>query len=96
MEFYQELKQKFSNISFDEILAEHAIVGDPDFAADKISWIRKHTGLQNFMGWTRIGDLHPDLVCKSLRMFSDHVAPRVQLNASRGVPSSFIPATPAG
>ncbi len=75
MEFYQELKQKFSNISFDEILAEHAIVGDPDFAADKISWIRKHTGLQNFMGWTRIGDLHPDLVCRSLRMFSEHVAP---------------------
>ena len=75
MEFYQGLKQKFSNITFDEILANHAIVGDPDFVAKKIGWIQKHTGLQNFMGWTRIGDLSPDLVCKSLRMFSEQVAP---------------------
>lgn len=75
MDFYQGLKQKFLSISFDEILAEHAIVGDPDFVTDRIKWIQEHTGLQHFMGWTRIGDLAPERVCKSLRMFSEYVMP---------------------
>ena len=46
-EFYQELKQKFSSISFDEILAEHAIVGDPDHVTERIQWIQSHTCLQH-------------------------------------------------
>ncbi|MCZ6635060.1 MAG: hypothetical protein O7G87_16810 [bacterium] len=50
-------------------------MGDPDFVTDRIRWIQENTGLQHFMGWTRIGDLAPERVCKSLRMFSEHVMP---------------------
>ena len=75
MEFYQGLKEKFSTITFEEILDQHAIVGDPDHAIERIEWIRENTGLDHFMGWTRIGNLAPDLVRGSLRMFAEKVMP---------------------
>jgi alkanesulfonate monooxygenase SsuD/methylene tetrahydromethanopterin reductase-like flavin-dependent oxidoreductase (luciferase family) len=75
MEFYQGLKEKFSTITFEEILDQHAIVGDPDHAIERIQWIRENTGLDHFIGWTRIGNLAPDLVCRSLRMFAEKVMP---------------------
>lgn len=27
------------------------------------------------MGWTRIGDLQPERVCKSMKIFFEHVMP---------------------
>lgn len=74
-EIYQQLKQKFSEITFEQILENHAIVGDPDYVADKLKWIQKNTGIDHFMGWTRIGGLDPKRVCTSLKLFSKEVMP---------------------
>ena len=75
LDFYLELKRKFSAISFEEIVEEHSIIGDPDYVTERLKWIEKNTGIKHFMGWTRIGALKPDLVCKSLKMFAKHVMP---------------------
>ncbi len=75
-EIYQQLKEKYASITYDEVLAEHAIVGDPDFVTDKLKWVEENTGTKHFMGWTRIGGLKHERVCKSLKMFSEHVMPQ--------------------
>jgi alkanesulfonate monooxygenase SsuD/methylene tetrahydromethanopterin reductase-like flavin-dependent oxidoreductase (luciferase family) len=77
-EVYQQLKEKYAAITFDEVLAEHAIVGDPDFVTDKLKWIEENTGTKHFMCWTRIGGLKHERVCKSLKMFAEHVMPQFE------------------
>ena len=72
---YQTLKRRFASISFEEILENHAIVGDPDYVIAQLKWIQENTGSKHFMGWTRIGGLDHELVCKSLKMFAQHVMP---------------------
>lgn len=74
-EFYQELKAKFSAISFEEVLENHSIIGDPDYVTERLKWVEQNTGTKHFMGWTRVGALNPELVCKSLKMFSQYVMP---------------------
>ncbi len=74
-DIYQKLKRRFASISFEEILENHAIVGDPDYVIDQLKWIQENTGLGHFMGWTRIGGLEHELVCKSLKLFAQHVMP---------------------
>ena len=72
---YQQLQQKFSTISYEEILENHSVIGDPDYVTDRLKWIQDHTGIEHFMGWTRMGRLTSQQVCRSLKMFSEHVMP---------------------
>jgi alkanesulfonate monooxygenase SsuD/methylene tetrahydromethanopterin reductase-like flavin-dependent oxidoreductase (luciferase family) len=74
--FYRDLQEKFRTISYEQILEDHAVIGDPDYVTERLKWIEANTGTQHFIGWTRMGKLAPELVCKSLRMFSDTVMPQ--------------------
>ncbi|GAA0344173.1 LLM class flavin-dependent oxidoreductase [Bacillus carboniphilus] len=58
-------------------------VGDTDFVAEKIIYLRKHVGITRFMLHTPVGTMPHDDVMKSIELLGKEVAPKVRDEIAR-------------
>jgi alkanesulfonate monooxygenase SsuD/methylene tetrahydromethanopterin reductase-like flavin-dependent oxidoreductase (luciferase family) len=69
---------RLAEISYDEILAEYAVLGTPEAVADKLLALRESMGFSTISAWMNPGGQIPnERVLKSMRLFAERVAPRL-------------------
>jgi alkanesulfonate monooxygenase SsuD/methylene tetrahydromethanopterin reductase-like flavin-dependent oxidoreductase (luciferase family) len=70
--------QRLGVISYDDVLAEHAIYGTPEAVADRLLALRGELGFSTLSAWMNAGGQIPHaLVLNSMRLFADQVIPRL-------------------
>jgi alkanesulfonate monooxygenase SsuD/methylene tetrahydromethanopterin reductase-like flavin-dependent oxidoreductase (luciferase family) len=69
-------RERMTNLSYDQIYDEFAVIGDPDQCVTKLKSFQKMFGPQEFMCWFNTGGLlsHKE-VEKSMRLFAQEVMP---------------------
>jgi natural product biosynthesis luciferase-like monooxygenase protein len=79
MNVYPRMRQgreRMTNLSYDQIYDEFAVIGDPDQCVTKLKSFQKMFGPQEFMCWFNTGGLLPHQeVEKSMRLFAEEVMP---------------------
>jgi alkanesulfonate monooxygenase SsuD/methylene tetrahydromethanopterin reductase-like flavin-dependent oxidoreductase (luciferase family) len=69
---------RLAEISYDEVLADYAIVGTPDEVTERVLALREEMGFSTLSMWMNPGGLIPnERVLKSMRLFAERVAPRL-------------------
>ena len=69
---------RLSEITYDEVLNEYAVVGSPEEVADRLFALREEMGFSTISTWMNPGGLIPnERVLKSMRLFAERVAPRL-------------------
>jgi alkanesulfonate monooxygenase SsuD/methylene tetrahydromethanopterin reductase-like flavin-dependent oxidoreductase (luciferase family) len=69
---------RLSEIAYDEVLNEYAVVGSPEEVVDRLSALREEMGFSTISTWMNPGGLIPnERVLKSMRLFAERVAPRL-------------------
>jgi alkanesulfonate monooxygenase SsuD/methylene tetrahydromethanopterin reductase-like flavin-dependent oxidoreductase (luciferase family) len=74
----QARANRLAEISYDEVLADYAIVGAPEEVAERLSALREAMGFSTLSMWMNPGGQVPNArVLKSMRLFVERVAPRL-------------------
>ena len=69
---------RLAEISYDEVLADYAIVGAPEDVAERLLALRQEMGFSTLSMWMNPGGQIPNArVLKSMRLFAERVAPRL-------------------
>jgi len=69
---------RLAEITYDEVLADYAIVGSPDEVAERLSALREPMGFSTLSMWMNPGGQIPnERVLTSMRLFADRVVPRL-------------------
>src|SRR5207253_2911954 len=70
--------KRLGEISYDEVLAEHAIYGSPEAVVDRLLELREGFGFSSLSAWMNPGGQIPhERVLNSMRLFADQVIPRL-------------------
>jgi len=70
--------KRLGEISYDEVLAEHAIYGSPEAVVDRLLELREAFGFSSLSAWMNPGGQIPhERVLNSMRLFADQVIPRL-------------------
>ena len=70
--------ERLATISYDDVLQEQAIYGTPEAVADRLLALRKEIGFSSLSAWMNPGGQVPnDRVLHSMRLFVEHVIPRL-------------------
>jgi alkanesulfonate monooxygenase SsuD/methylene tetrahydromethanopterin reductase-like flavin-dependent oxidoreductase (luciferase family) len=69
---------RLSEITYDEVLQEYAVVGSPEEVVDRLFALREEMGFSTISTWMNPGGLIPnERVLKSMQLFAERVAPRL-------------------
>lgn len=71
--YYQELIPFFDSLTYERVLKEFAIFGDPSEVREKIAWIREELGIAQMLCWMNYGGLEHGKIVNSMRLFSEKV-----------------------
>lgn len=71
------LKTATGELAFERVLAEHAVVGDSDFAAAKLRKLAAETRAAHMLVWMNIGSMPHRLVLESMEQFAREVMPEL-------------------
>lgn len=63
-------------MAYDTICAQHAVVGDSEFAVKMLRELAEGTGATHFLVWMNIGSVPHSLVLESMRQFAEEVMPK--------------------
>ena len=66
-----------TQVSFETICEKHAVIGDADFAVDKIRQLTEQTGARHLLTWFNIGTVPHALVLDSMQRFMNDVMPKL-------------------
>lgn len=91
-EQWRRLRQLDGDFSFADV-AEHAIFGDPDFAVERIVWLRDVVGTKELNFSVGFGGIPADTIKRSLRLLAEEVIPRVQATSPRPANSASVVAS---
>jgi alkanesulfonate monooxygenase SsuD/methylene tetrahydromethanopterin reductase-like flavin-dependent oxidoreductase (luciferase family) len=70
--------ERLGELSYDDVLAEHAVYGRPEAVADRLLELRETFGFSTLSAWMNPGGQIPHArVLASMRLFADHVIPRL-------------------
>ncbi len=70
--------ERLGEISYEEVLAEHAIYGSPEAVVDRLLELREAFGFSSLSAWMNPGGQIPhERVLNSMRLFADQVIPRL-------------------
>jgi alkanesulfonate monooxygenase SsuD/methylene tetrahydromethanopterin reductase-like flavin-dependent oxidoreductase (luciferase family) len=71
--------RRLGALSYDEVLAEHAVHGTPEMVADRLLALREEFGFSTVSAWMNCGGQVPhERVLTSIRLFVDRVMPRLR------------------
>jgi alkanesulfonate monooxygenase SsuD/methylene tetrahydromethanopterin reductase-like flavin-dependent oxidoreductase (luciferase family) len=71
--------KRLGALSYDEVLAEHAVYGTPEAVADRFLALREEFGFTTVSAWMNCGGGVPhERVLSSMRLFVDRVMPRLR------------------
>jgi len=69
---------RLAEISYDEVLADYAIVGTPEEVTERLLALREEMGFSTLSMWMNPGGRIPnERVLNSMRLFAERVAPRL-------------------
>ncbi len=70
--------ERLGQISYDDVLAEHAIFGSPEAVVDRLLALREDFGFLSLSAWMNPGGEIPhERVLNSMRLFAEQVIPRL-------------------
>jgi alkanesulfonate monooxygenase SsuD/methylene tetrahydromethanopterin reductase-like flavin-dependent oxidoreductase (luciferase family) len=65
-------------IAYDEVLRDFAVYGTPEAVADRLLELRERLGYSTLSVWMNSsGQVSPERVLRSMRLFADRVMPRL-------------------
>ena len=64
-------------VGFETICEKHAVIGDSQFAIDKIKGLAKKTGASQLLTWFNIGTVPHAAVTESMQQFASEVMPKL-------------------
>lgn len=67
----------WEGMTFERMCAEHAIIGDPDRAAEEMRLLSQETGATHFLCWMNMGSIPNRLVLESMKSCSREIMPRL-------------------
>lgn len=78
MEAREGRAQRLAEISYDDVLREHAIYGSPESVAERLRALREEFHFSSFSAWMNPGGQLPhERVLTSMRLFAERVIPRL-------------------
>jgi alkanesulfonate monooxygenase SsuD/methylene tetrahydromethanopterin reductase-like flavin-dependent oxidoreductase (luciferase family) len=75
---YGESRRRLGTLTYEDIRRERAIFGDPTYCLERLQQVRETLGIQQLMVWMNIGGLPHDKVLQSMRLFAEHVLPKLR------------------
>jgi alkanesulfonate monooxygenase SsuD/methylene tetrahydromethanopterin reductase-like flavin-dependent oxidoreductase (luciferase family) len=66
-----------ATVGFETICEKHAVIGDSQFAVDKLSELTKRTGATQILTWFNIGTVPHAAVQESMQQFASEVMPKI-------------------
>ena len=74
----EERANRLAEITYDEVLADFAVVGTPDEVTERLLALREDMGFSTLSLWMNPGGQIPnERVLNSMRLFAERVAPRL-------------------
>jgi len=71
------LKTATGDLSFERICAEHAVIGDSEFAVTTLRELARRTRAGHILAWMNIGSIPQQLVLESMRQFAREAMPQL-------------------
>lgn len=66
-----------SVVDFETVCEKHAVIGDPQFAIEKIKELARRTGATQLLAWFNIGTVPHAAVKESMELFAADVMPKI-------------------
>jgi len=63
-------------VTYPTVCAQHAVVGDSQFAVESLKELAENTGATHFLVWMNIGSVPHELVKESMEQFAAEVIPK--------------------
>lgn len=74
----QEMQTRLATMTYDHMLENFAIFGEPGHCIDRIHWLKETFGISQFIGWFNTGGLIPhQRVMESMTLFAERVMPYI-------------------
>lgn len=74
----QELQERLQKMTYDQVLDNIAIFGDPAYCIERLQWFKETFGMHQFICWFNPGGKIPHKqVMESMRLFAEKVMPYV-------------------
>jgi alkanesulfonate monooxygenase SsuD/methylene tetrahydromethanopterin reductase-like flavin-dependent oxidoreductase (luciferase family) len=64
-------------VGFETVCEKHAVIGDAQFAIEKIKELAKKTGATQLLTWFNIGTVPHAAVKESMQQFAEEVMPKI-------------------
>jgi hypothetical protein len=65
-------------VVYETVRAQHAVIGDSDYAIRSLQELAQRTGAKHFLAWMNIGAIPHSLVMDSMEQFAKEVMPTFQ------------------
>ena len=74
----QELQERLQKMTYDQVLDNIAIFGDPAYCIERLQWFKETFGMNQFICWFNTGGKIPHKqVMESMRLFAEQVMPYI-------------------
>jgi len=74
----RELQERLQKMTYDQVLDNIAIFGDPAYCIERLQWFKETFGMHQFICWFNTGGKMPhQRVMESMRLFAEKVMPYV-------------------
>ena len=74
----QEMQERLQHMTYDHMLENFAIFGEPAFCIDRIQWLKETFGISQFICWFNTGGKIPhQQVMESMTLFAEQVMPYI-------------------
>ena len=74
----QELQERLQKMTYDQVLDNIAIFGDPAYCIERLHWFKETFGMNQFICWFNTGGKLPHKqVMESMRLFAEQVMPYI-------------------
>ena len=74
----QELQERLQKMTYDQVLDNIAIFGDPAYCIERLHWFKETFGMNQFICWFNTGGKIPHKqVMESMRLFAEQVMPYI-------------------
>lgn len=64
-------------VSYQTVCADHAVIGDSEFAREALQELAARTGAGHFIVWMNMGNMPHALIMESMRQFVEEVMPHL-------------------
>ncbi|MBW1844821.1 MAG: LLM class flavin-dependent oxidoreductase [Deltaproteobacteria bacterium] len=78
-EWYTDMRDAVNVVQWDQLLEHGAVIcGETDYVTDRIAELKELTGIDHFLGWTRLGGISDELMLGHMERMRDHVMPSLR------------------